>query len=113
MVDQTVAENVALRNREKAVEELNKIILNDRQNTHGNPEDNFDKIAVFWTDYLYYKYNINFNLDKYDVCNLMELLKMARKISSPKNLDNYLDGSGYSLIGLSMLLGELENAKKR
>ncbi len=113
MKDQKTAQIVTIQNREKAVEELSKIILKDRQNTHGNPEDNFDKIAVFWTDYLYFKYNINFNLDKYDVCNLMELLKMTRKISSPKNLDNYLDGSGYSLIGLSMLLGELENVKEK
>lgn len=83
--------------REELINQVEKCILNDRQNTYGTPEDNFQTIADFWNTYLGIK-DLEFMLTPKDVAIMMLLLKVARMKSSPNHVDNYVDGAGYSII---------------
>ena len=90
--------------REEILKQVEKCILNDRQNTYGKPENNFQTIADFWNVYLGIKDPV-FMLTAKDVAIMMMLLKVARMKSSPNHVDNYVDGAGYSIIAGS-LIGE-------
>ncbi len=83
--------------REEILKQIEKCILNDRQNTYGTPEDNFQVIADLWNVYLGIK-DEDLQLTKQDVAIMMMLLKVARMKSSPNHLDNYVDAAGYSVI---------------
>ncbi len=83
--------------REEILKQVEKCILNDRQNTYGTPEDNFQVIADFWNVYLGIK-DESMQLTRQDVAIMMTLLKVARMKSSPNHLDNYVDAAGYSAI---------------
>lgn len=83
--------------REEIIKQVEKCILNDRQNTYGTPEDNFQTIANYWNNYLGIK-DAFFMLSAKDVAIMMILLKIARMKSSPNHLDNYVDAAGYSII---------------
>lgn len=86
--------------REELLEQIKKCILNDRQNTYGKPEDNFQRIADFWNIYLH---NGDAVITKNDVAVMMSLLKIARIMSSPNHIDNYIDGAGYLTIAGSFI----------
>jgi hypothetical protein len=83
--------------REEILKQVEKCILNDRQNTYGTPEDNFQVIADLWNIYLGIK-DEDLQLTRQDVAIMMMLLKVARMKSSPNHLDNYVDAAGYSVI---------------
>lgn len=83
--------------REEIIKQVEKCILNDRQNTYGTPEDNFQTIANLWNTYLGIK-DAFFMLNPKDVAIMMMLLKVARMKSSPEHLDNFVDAAGYSII---------------
>lgn len=91
--------------RENIIKQVEKCILNDRQNTYGTPEDNFQTIANYWNEYL----KLDSTLTKQDVAIMMILLKIARMKSSPNHLDNFVDAAGYSIIAGSFCNSEKEN----
>ena len=93
--------------REEILEQVEKCILNDRQNTYGTPEDNFQRIADYWNTYLNIKDDV-FKLTKQDVAIMMILLKVARMGTSPNHLDNFVDAAGYSIIAGSFCNSEKE-----
>ena len=93
--------------RENIIKQVEKCILNDRQNTYGTPEDNFQKITDYWNTYLNIK-DDTFKLTKQDVAIMMVLLKVARMGSSPNHLDNFVDAAGYSIIAGSFCNTEKE-----
>jgi hypothetical protein len=68
------------------------IICNDRQDTHGNPENTFALIATYWETYL------RMHISDHDVAVLMALFKIARLQVNPQHQDNILDGIGYLAI---------------
>lgn len=70
-----------------------KYVTQERAAQHGNMEDNFSTIAVYWSEHLGTK------VTAIDVAAMMTLLKIARVKSSPHNLDNYTDGCGYLSCG--------------
>lgn len=82
--------------REEIIKTVSECVLKDRQNTHGDPENNFQTIADFWNIYTGYKFTAR------DVSIMMILLKIARMKSSPNYLDNYVDAAGYAVIGGSL-----------
>ena len=88
--------------REEIIKQVEKCILNDRQNTYGTPEDNFQTIANLWNEYLGIKDDF-FKLTPKDVAIMMLLLKVARMKSSPNHVDNYVDCAGYSIIAGSFV----------
>ena len=87
--------------REEIIKQVEKCILNDRQNTYGTPEDNFQTIANYWNEYLGIREY--FELSAKDVAVMMLLLKVARMKSSPNHIDNYVDCAGYSIIAGSFV----------
>jgi hypothetical protein len=81
----------------------NKFITKDRQATHGQAENNFNRIAHLWSAYL------DHSITSEDVAILMVLLKAVRFKNNPSHIDNAIDMCGYSA-----LAGELgQQAKTR
>lgn len=72
--------------------EADGVIGKDRQNLYGVPERNFQRIADFWTAYLDYPVSPS------DVALMLGLLKIARTVTSPQHLDNYVDLCGYAAL---------------
>jgi len=70
-----------------------EIVTNDRQNTHGQPEDSFRRIADLWSGYL------TVGVQEEDVAVMMALVKVARIMENPRHADNWIDGAGYFACG--------------
>jgi len=70
-----------------------ELVTNDRQNTHGQPEDSFRRIADLWSGYL------TVGIHEQDVAVMMALVKVARIMENPQNADNWIDGAGYFACG--------------
>jgi hypothetical protein len=68
-------------------------VTQDRQNTHGKPEDSFARIANYWSVYL------EGDVTSKDVAIMMTLLKIARLDENPTNADNWIDACGYLACG--------------
>lgn len=65
-------------------------VIYDRQAIHGQPEDSFEDIGNFWSDYL------EVELTGIDVAIMMILLKIARMKEGEVDVDNLVDIAGYS-----------------
>lgn len=72
-------------------------VTKDRASDHGDMENNFRTIAMYWSVHL------GVPVSATDVSIMMTLLKVARIKSNPKHVDNWVDGAGYLACG-----GELE-----
>ena len=68
-------------------------VTKDRAADHGDMEDNFQRIAEFWSVHL------DQIIDAHDVAVMMTLLKLARIKSNPYHMDNFIDGAGYLACG--------------
>jgi hypothetical protein len=68
-------------------------VTQDRNATHGEPEDSFGLIAAYWTAHL--DRLISFS----DVAVMMNLLKLARIKTSPEHADHWIDIAGYAACG--------------
>jgi hypothetical protein len=68
-------------------------VTKDRAVQHGNMEDNFSKIAEYWSAHL------GLHVSLVDVAVMMTLLKIARIGSNSANVDNWIDGCGYLACG--------------
>jgi hypothetical protein len=68
-------------------------VTKDRAADHGDMEDNFQRIAEFWSVHL------DQLIDAHDVAVMMTLLKLARIKSNPYHMDNFIDGAGYLACG--------------
>lgn len=73
-------------------------VLKDRNETHGDPEDNFGRIAELWTAYK----RVTFNAT--DVAAMMALMKVARIAQSPEHRDSWIDLAGYAACGAGIAL---------
>lgn len=72
------------------------LVDGDRQDTHGEKEENFQNIAVLWSAYL------GMDLIPQDVANMMVLLKVARTKTGKFNIDDYVDMAGYAGCGAEL-----------
>lgn len=73
-------------------------VLKDRNATHGDPEDNFGRIAELWAAYK----RVSFNAT--DVAAMMALMKVARIAQSPDHRDSWIDLAGYAACGAGIAL---------
>ena len=80
-------------NRSDILHNAIDIITNDRQATHGKPEDSFANIANLWSAYL------DKTISTQQVAVMMALLKIARTKNNPNHLDNFIDLAGYAALG--------------
>jgi len=68
-----------------------------REQTYGAPEDNFARIAAFWTIFKGVPFTPG------EVALMLGLVKYARAANEPSHADNYVDIAGYAACA-----GELE-----
>jgi len=87
LIDQRCASRATILNTAR------QYVTNDRQNTHGKPEDSFARIANYWSVYL------EGEITSKDVAIMMTMLKIARIDANPSNVDNWVDACGYLACG--------------
>lgn len=76
------------------------LVAGPREHQHGSKLKNHQNIARIWSGYL-----VNMGgkpVDAHDVANLMELLKVARRQHGAHNMDDYVDGAGYSAVAFEV-----------
>lgn len=75
-----------------------KLVGGDRERSHGGKATNFASIAAVWNGYLLARgtNGKSYMLSGEDVANMMELMKIARRLSGSFNIDDYIDGAGYA-----------------
>lgn len=83
-------------NREQTLNAAIKVVTQDRQATHGKPEDSFFRIAELWSAYL------DRQLAPHEVAVMMALLKIARIQDNPTHADNWVDLAGYAACGAEL-----------
>lgn len=90
---------------ESILQEAERIINGDRAEQYGDPNVMFERIAEFWTSYLY---PFTEALTPVDVANMMVLLKISRSKAAVDrgeyHRDDHVDIAGYA--GLTEKLGE-------
>lgn len=79
--------------RGEVLDNARECVCKNRNDSYGEPEDNFRNIANLWNDYLLQKYDFK-KITPVDIGILMALLKIARMAGKP-NDDNYVDAIGY------------------
>lgn len=84
--------------RADVLETAKRYVLKDRNATHGEPEDNFGRIAELWTAYKRVPINAT------DVAVMMTLVKVARIAQSPEHRDSWIDLAGYAACGAGIAL---------
>ena len=82
--------------REEILDAAKQCVCKDRNDTYGNPEDNFAIIAGLWDWYLRSALKGKSKIEPHDVANMMVLLKIARAASGKQNTDNHIDAAGYA-----------------
>ena len=79
--------------RQRVLSEAEKCVCGKRELDYGTPEDNFGRIAEFWTTYM----GVEFGT--VDVAIMMALLKIARISGNLQHMDSWVDGCGYLACG--------------
>lgn len=75
------------------------LVGGNREASHGDKLLNFRIIAAFWEAYRFGKCLANPLNPEYtaeDAANMMEMLKIARRLHGDYNPDDYVDGAGYA-----------------
>lgn len=84
---------VSFTHRRELLQEATSIITKDRNNSYGDPDQDFARIAELWTTYLGYE------VKPHDVAVMMILLKVSRLSWNPSHKDSWLDIAGYAGCG--------------
>ena len=79
--------------RKRVLSEAERCVCGQREQDYGEPEDNFGRIAEFWTTYM----GVEFGT--VDVAIMMALLKIARISENLQHMDSWVDGCGYLACG--------------
>jgi predicted cobalt transporter CbtA len=77
-------------NREETLQAAASAVMGERDTQYGNPEDNFNNIAMMWSNYT------GNDLNAYDVAMMMALLKIVRAKGNASHEDNMVDLAGYA-----------------
>lgn len=87
--------------RTEILAEAEKCVCSDRNLQYGEPEDNFNTIAKFWSAFL------DTEIAAWQVAAMMMLMKNARiKASAGRDTDSWVDAAGYSACGGELGLKE-------
>ena len=80
--------------RKEILAEAEKCVCSDRNLQYGEPEDNFNTIAKFWSAFL------DIHITAPQVAAMMILMKTARiKASAGRDTDSWVDAAGHSACG--------------
>lgn len=87
--------------RVQVLKEAIQIVGQDRNATHGEPEDSFAAIADYWTAHLTHagKLADGETISRADVAVMMAGMKLARLAVNPTHRDNWIDTAGYAACG--------------
>lgn len=86
--------------RKEILAEAEKCVCSDRNVQYGEPEDNFNTIAEFWSTFL------DIHITAPQVAAMMILMKTARiKASQGRDKDSWIDAAGYSACGGEFVFG--------
>lgn len=83
--------------RKTFLDDVGKCVLQDRNASYGEPEDNFATIATLWNAQLGGR--LAAPLAAHDVAVLMAHVKLARIQTSPAQRDHWIDLAGYAACG--------------
>ena len=86
-------------NRTELLNKALEIVNGARQENYGSPEQNFARIAAFWTLYL------QRHITPADVAIMMILMKTARLQNNVKHEDSWVDIAGYAANGVEVCDG--------
>lgn len=89
------------------LEEAARIVTQDRNVTHGEPEETFGLISAYWSAHLDHPVTAT------DVAAMMTLFKLARLKANPSNPDNWVDGCGYLACGGEIAAQQARSATER
>ena len=92
-------------NRSDCLDTAKQYVTADRNQTCGDPEDNFATIASFWSTYLRAR-KVQGDITPTDVAAMMVLMKMSRIAVSPDKPDHWIDSAGYSSCGCGIATKE-------
>jgi len=84
--------------KSQILEEAGSIVTGARRKAYGTPEDNFERIARFWTAYLL-NTGRGVEITPADVSPMMRLMKEARLCETPDHYESHVDLVGYTLTG--------------
>lgn len=87
-------------NRSDILATANEYVTKDRAATHGDAEDNFNRIAKLWNAYMG-----GDHVDAADVAVMLTLLKVARIRQNKCHADNWIDMAGYAACGGEIATG--------
>jgi hypothetical protein len=73
--------------------DLAREAVGGRDGSHGEPEDNFGRIATMWSAYL------DVDVAPHQVADMMVMLKLCRIASGVPDLDHHVDICGYGTLG--------------
>ena len=90
--------------RAEVLDTAKEYVTKDRASDHGDMEDNFKTIAIYWSVHL------GVEVLPHDVGTMMMLLKAARAKSNPKHSDNYIDAAGYAACAAELATEDKEGA---
>jgi hypothetical protein len=82
--------------------------VNRRPKSYGPPEQNFERIAALWNEYLNGKYCTSVgipagSINAVDVACMMVLMKVARLEETPGHIDSWVDIAGYAACGAEVV----------
>lgn len=87
--------------RTRILKEADGLINGDRNDTYGDPIDDFTTTADLWTTYIrrVVDRRQSSQLKPHDVAAMMLLLKVSRLMWSPEKRDHWVDAIGYAACG--------------
>ena len=86
--------------REKLLDAAKQMVCGHREAEYGTPEDNFKRIATYWSTYKGTEFTAC------DVAIMMALLKVARIQSGNATTDSFVDLAGYAACGAEIIFPE-------
>lgn len=87
--------------RDEILDKAKEIVMKDRNSSYGEPEDNFATIRHLWMAYIKAKnpHVLITELSTVDVAAMMILMKVSRLVTSPSQVDHWIDIAGYAACG--------------
>lgn len=98
LADEPIHAAAAFDIKEHVANEAKRIVSGARRANYGTPENNFERIARFWTAY-FANTGRDVAVTAADVSPMMRLMKEARLCETPDHLDSHVDLVGYTLTG--------------
>lgn len=91
-------------------QEAEKLVLGDRNQSYGDPADDYLKTAKVWSGLLIHKLKPGVEITVGEAMLMMAALKISREFHKHKP-DNIVDSHGYLVCYESLMKGGLKNVK--